>query len=145
MVARDGMLIPQDRDGSSRLLEWLSPLWPAWSITPSFANRTPALWEAARLTMVWMAAAAVVAWLCHRSLRDGSRNRRSEGSRLHRGRGARDLGRGAVLGAFEPFDRIRQHDVVPMLDSSTRTSRRSLSSMTRSLSSRLARFLRASC
>ena len=36
VVAEDGLLVANDRDGTSSLLEWLSPRWPLWSIVPTF-------------------------------------------------------------------------------------------------------------
>ncbi|HXG90728.1 MAG TPA: hypothetical protein VNJ02_20605, partial [Vicinamibacterales bacterium] len=35
-LAQDGFLISNGRDGTSSLLEYLSPRWPAWTMAPSF-------------------------------------------------------------------------------------------------------------
>ncbi|MEW6320660.1 MAG: hypothetical protein AB1635_06185 [Acidobacteriota bacterium] len=42
VVAQNGLLIANDRDGTSRLLEYLSPRWPAWTMAPSFVHHEPA-------------------------------------------------------------------------------------------------------
>ena len=64
VLAQDGGLITQDRDGSSRLLQWLSELWPSWEAVPSVAAF--GLRQSAPLVALWIAAAAGVAWLCAR-------------------------------------------------------------------------------
>ncbi|MGQ0737308.1 MAG: hypothetical protein ACT4QD_27140 [Acidobacteriota bacterium] len=58
-VAQEGSLINNGRDGSSGLLEYLSPRWPAWSAAPSFIQHeapTAMLHAAA-----WLALAAAAA------------------------------------------------------------------------------------
>jgi len=37
-LARNGGLLNNDRDGSSVLLEWLSPTWPLWAAFPNFID-----------------------------------------------------------------------------------------------------------
>lgn len=59
VLAQDGMLINNGRDGSSALLEYLSPLWEAWSLAPSFIHHeagTALLHSAAWLAIAWTAA-----------------------------------------------------------------------------------------
>ena len=38
ILSDQGTLIVQDRDGSSRLLQWLTMLWPAWQVAPAVAS-----------------------------------------------------------------------------------------------------------
>lgn len=59
VVAQDGMLIANGRDGTSTLLEWLSPRWPLWRVAPTFVEHEagPAWLE----VLAWLAAVAVVA------------------------------------------------------------------------------------
>ena len=64
-VAVDGLLVVQRRDGSSALLEWLSPTWQLWAAAPSFVLSGPA--AAIVQSALWLAGAALVAWLCRRS------------------------------------------------------------------------------
>lgn len=65
LVGQDGGLIAQDRDGSSRLLQWLTSLWPAWEAAPSVAAF--GLRQSAPLIALWLMAAAAVAWVTGRS------------------------------------------------------------------------------
>ncbi|HTL03235.1 MAG TPA: hypothetical protein VL243_13445 [Vicinamibacterales bacterium] len=64
-VAEQGALIVQDRDGSSRLLQWLTMLWPAWQVAPAVALN--GLRTSAGLIALWVAAAATVAWISRRN------------------------------------------------------------------------------
>jgi hypothetical protein len=66
LLAQGGELIMQDRDGSSRLLQWLTSLWPAWEAAPSIAAF--GVRQAAPLVVLWLAVAAAVSWLCHRTV-----------------------------------------------------------------------------
>ncbi len=60
-----GLLLAQGRDGSSSLLEWLSPTWHLWTSAPSYIMSSP---PAAYLkTLLWLGTVVVVAWLCQRS------------------------------------------------------------------------------
>ena len=54
-----GDLIVQDRDGSSRLLQWVTMLWPSWQIVPSIA--TAGVRHSAALIAIWIAVACLVA------------------------------------------------------------------------------------
>ncbi len=60
LVAQDGLLVANGRDGTSSLLEWLSPRWPLWRLAPTFiAHEAPrALIDVA----AWLAAVALGAW-----------------------------------------------------------------------------------
>ncbi|MEZ5417484.1 MAG: hypothetical protein R2708_09075 [Vicinamibacterales bacterium] len=57
VVAQDGMLIANGRDGTSTLLEWLSPRWPLWQVAPTFVEHEagPAWLE----VLAWLAAVTV--------------------------------------------------------------------------------------
>lgn len=51
---QEGLLVANDRDGTSSLLQWLSPRWPLWQLAPTFIAH-----EAGRAWLdsgVWMAA-----------------------------------------------------------------------------------------
>ena len=65
LFAQAGELIAQDRDGSSRLLQWLTSLWPAWEVAPSIA--ASGMRQAAPLVVLWLAIGALVAWRCRQS------------------------------------------------------------------------------
>jgi hypothetical protein len=65
MLAQNGLLITQDRDGSSKLLQWLAPLRPVWEMMPSFA--AGGLRDALALTAIWGGAATGLGWLFRRS------------------------------------------------------------------------------
>ena len=65
LFAQGGELIAQDRDGSSRLLQWLTALWPAWEVAPSIAAF--GLRQASPLVVLWLAIGALVAWRCRQS------------------------------------------------------------------------------
>ncbi len=57
--AQEGFLISNGRDGTSRLLEYLSPRWPAWTAAPSFTYHEPL--TALAHTAVWLGLAVVTA------------------------------------------------------------------------------------
>jgi len=59
LFAEQGFLIANGRDGTSSLLEYLSPRWPAWSMAPSFIYHEPL--TALAHTAVWLLLAAVSA------------------------------------------------------------------------------------
>lgn len=59
-LAQSGMLLAAHRSGVSRLLEWLSPTWTLWTLTPTFITQTPV--AAAALTLVWIGAALAAGW-----------------------------------------------------------------------------------
>lgn len=62
VFAQDGLLINNGRDGSSALLEYLSPLWEAWTLAPSFIHHeagTALIHTLAWLAIAWAAAIAL--------------------------------------------------------------------------------------
>ncbi|MFN8644071.1 MAG: hypothetical protein U0802_21355 [Candidatus Binatia bacterium] len=62
--AEGGLLVNNDRDGTSSLLEWLSPRWPLWTLAPTFIAH-----EARRAWLdsgVWLGAAIAGSWLLAR-------------------------------------------------------------------------------
>ena len=62
LVARDGYLINNGRDGTSSVLEYLSPHWPAWTMAPSFVyHEAPtALMHALAWLLIAFGAAMVI-------------------------------------------------------------------------------------
>jgi hypothetical protein len=64
LFAQDGGLLVQDRDGSSRLLQWLTSLWPAWEAAPSVAAF--GLRHSTPLIGLWLLATAAVSWVSGR-------------------------------------------------------------------------------
>ncbi len=60
LFAQEGLLVANGRDGTSSLLEWLSPRWPLWRLVPTFiAHEAPrALVDVA----VWLVAVALGSW-----------------------------------------------------------------------------------
>ncbi len=70
VFAQDGLLVANGRDGTSSLLEWLSPRWPIWRLAPTFiAHEAP---RALADVTVWLLAVAVGSWALGR-LRPASR------------------------------------------------------------------------
>jgi hypothetical protein len=65
LFGQSGELITQDRDGSSRLLQYLTPLWPAWESAPSVAAF--GLRQSSLLIVLWLIVAAAVSWLIGRT------------------------------------------------------------------------------
>ena len=60
IVAQEGLLVANGRDGTSSLLEWLSPRWPLWNLAPTFiAHEAP---RAMADVAVWLAAVALGSW-----------------------------------------------------------------------------------
>lgn len=60
VLAQNGLLLANDRDGTSTLLAWLSPRWPLWTTVPTFiAHEAPralldvAVWGAVALGGAW--------------------------------------------------------------------------------------------
>jgi hypothetical protein len=60
-----GVLVVQDRDGSSRLLQWLTTLWPSWQAAPAIASS--GLRGSAGLIALWVGAALLVEWTSRRN------------------------------------------------------------------------------
>ena len=70
IFAQDGLLVANGRDGTSSLLEWLSPRWPIWRLAPTFiAHEAP---RALADVAVWLIAVALGSWALGR-LRPTSR------------------------------------------------------------------------
>jgi len=68
VFARQGLLIDNGRDGSSTLLEYLSPVWNLAAMVPSFIRDTPLV--ALRNVALWLALASLPsAWLTRREHR----------------------------------------------------------------------------
>lgn len=63
-TAQNGFLIANGRDGTSSLLEWLSPRWELWSAAPSFIHHEPL--TAGAHVLAWLAIAALAFWLVSR-------------------------------------------------------------------------------
>ena len=59
VFAQDGLLINNNRDGSSTLLEYWSPRWELWSLAPTFLGGQP--WTIGLLQSAWWLAVAAVA------------------------------------------------------------------------------------
>jgi hypothetical protein len=68
VLSEQGVLIVQDRDGSSRLLQWLTTLWPAWQAAPAVASS--GVKTSAGLIVLWLGAAATAAWISRRNSSD---------------------------------------------------------------------------
>jgi hypothetical protein len=69
LLVQRGLLTANGRDGSSRLLEWLSPDWPLWAVFPSFIIQRPA--AAFALTAIWVLVTAVWWKAVRRAFRTG--------------------------------------------------------------------------
>ena len=65
ILAEQGSLIVQDRDGSSRFLQWLTALWPAWQVAPAIAAK--GLRTSGGSIALWIAAALTVGWISRRN------------------------------------------------------------------------------
>jgi hypothetical protein len=65
LLAENGLLLAQSRDGSSVLLQFLSPLWHLSTLMPSFFHED--LSRAPGLAVLWTVVALVVGWICGRS------------------------------------------------------------------------------
>lgn len=52
LFAQQGLLLANGRDGTSALLEYLSPRWPAWTMVPSFIHHEA--WTALAHTIAWV-------------------------------------------------------------------------------------------
>lgn len=65
-LAAGGRLAGQARDGTSALLEWLSPAWDLWRSAPTYI--VGRLLTAEFLTLLWLTGVAVFLWLNRRPL-----------------------------------------------------------------------------
>ena len=72
LFAQQGFLTANHRDGTSALLEYLSPRWPAWTLAPSFIHHEAG--TALFHTLVWLALAGAAAFALRalRGLRPGA-------------------------------------------------------------------------
>ena len=64
LFAQQGLLLANGRDGTSALLEYLSPRWPAWTMVPSFIYHEPQV--ALLHTAAWILLAVVAAMVLKR-------------------------------------------------------------------------------
>lgn len=64
VAAQEGGLINNGRDGSSALIEFLSPLWEAWALVPSFIHHE--VGTAALHALAWISCAAAAAIVLRR-------------------------------------------------------------------------------
>ena len=69
LLAQNGLLLANDRDGSSSLLAYLSPLWSLPDMFPTLIGDVPAV--ALRTATVWLVAGGAAAWLIARARRSG--------------------------------------------------------------------------
>jgi hypothetical protein len=58
--AQNGLLLAANRNGVSRVIEWLSNEWSLWTIAPAFIIQKP--WLAALLTALWIVMACLAGW-----------------------------------------------------------------------------------
>ncbi|MEO8679515.1 MAG: hypothetical protein ABI665_10745 [Vicinamibacterales bacterium] len=63
-VAQQGLLINNDRDGTSALLEWWLPTWDTWTLAPSFTRRDVLV--AMAHTSAWLLVAGAAATVLSR-------------------------------------------------------------------------------
>jgi hypothetical protein len=64
LVAQQGLLTANERDGTSSLLEYLSTRWPAWTMVPSFTYHETA--TALLCSVLWVMLAAATAFAIRR-------------------------------------------------------------------------------
>jgi hypothetical protein len=64
LYAQQGLLTANGRDGTSMLLEYLSPRWPAWTVAPSFIHHEAV--TAIVHSLAWIALATSAAFLLTR-------------------------------------------------------------------------------
>ena len=72
LFAQQGLLTANGRDGTSSLLEYLSPGWPAWTIAPSFVYHETAMALAHSAAWLLLAAGTAFAIGRMRDLRPGA-------------------------------------------------------------------------
>lgn len=63
--------LPQEGDGSSSLLQWVSPTWQLWNDAPSYVTTTPL--AAFLRAALWLVTFAIVGWLIARRTDTGGR------------------------------------------------------------------------
>ena len=64
LTAQDGFLVNNGRDGTSSLLEWLSPRWPLWLLAPTFVEHEA--WRALLDSVAWLAVVGASSWALSR-------------------------------------------------------------------------------
>jgi len=62
LTREQGTLIQNDRDGTSTMLEWMSPTWPLTTVFPSYINLDQTYSEAVLRTFDWLALTGLVTW-----------------------------------------------------------------------------------
>jgi hypothetical protein len=65
LFAQEGLLLSNGRDGTSSLLEYLSPRWPAWTLAPSFIHHEAG--TAWMHSLAWIGLAAMAAVIVRRA------------------------------------------------------------------------------
>jgi hypothetical protein len=60
-MAPDRVPLPQEGDGSSSLLQWMSPHWQLWDEAPSFIDTPPQ--EASMKVILWIAVFTLLCWV----------------------------------------------------------------------------------
>ncbi len=65
VVAGNGLLINNGRDGTSSILEYLSPLWEAWTLAPTFVHHEAP--TAALHSVAWLVIAVAAGWWLRRA------------------------------------------------------------------------------
>ncbi|MCC6987756.1 MAG: hypothetical protein IT181_02080, partial [Acidobacteria bacterium] len=60
LTAQDGFLVNNGRDGTSSLLEWLSPRWPLWLLAPTFVEHEA--WRALLDVAAWLTVVGLGSW-----------------------------------------------------------------------------------
>jgi hypothetical protein len=58
--AQNGLLLAANRNGVSRIIEWVSNEWSVWTIAPAFIVQSPLI--AASLTACWIVMACIAGW-----------------------------------------------------------------------------------
>jgi hypothetical protein len=65
VTANNGLLINNDRDGTSSVLEYLSPLWEVWTLAPTFIHHEAP--TAALHAIAWLLIAVAAGWWLSRA------------------------------------------------------------------------------
>ena len=60
VLSPGGIQLPQEGDGSSALLQWLSPTWELWNDAPSYVRMS--FLAAVGRTALWLVPFAIIAW-----------------------------------------------------------------------------------
>ncbi len=110
-----GLLIAQDRDGISKLVEWASPTWHAWASAPNFIGPDPL--AASVRAAIWIGVAFAAAWLARsKATADaGSASMRAIATTVLAALVASGLV-GLVPAPVRPDTPLEQRERIPMLD-----------------------------